>query len=44
LFIVKDRLEPGVTLSYANSSKVIYLRSYDYAGVAKLQVKIPELA
>jgi len=53
LFAIKGRLEPGVTLSYANSSKVVYLRSYDYAGilsvtidgemVAKLQVKPQDL-
>ncbi|RLF05684.1 MAG: hypothetical protein DRJ60_05300 [Thermoprotei archaeon] len=38
LFIIKGKLEPGVTLSYANSTKVVYLRSYDYAGIASITI------
>ncbi|RLF23092.1 MAG: hypothetical protein DRN15_07090, partial [Thermoprotei archaeon] len=38
LFVIKGKLEPSVTLSYANSTKVVYLRSYDYAGIASITI------
>ena len=41
LFVIKGEdlvLEPGVTLSYANSTRTIYLRSYDYEGIASVTI------
>jgi len=38
LFVIKGKLEPGVALSYANSSKIVYLRSYDYAGIVSVTI------
>jgi len=38
LFVITGKLEPGVVLAYANSSKIIYLRSYDYAGIALITI------
>ncbi|RLF21216.1 MAG: hypothetical protein DRN15_11540 [Thermoprotei archaeon] len=38
LFVISGKLEPGITLAYANSTKTIYLRSCDYAGTASIAI------
>jgi len=43
LFRISGILEPGCTLSFANSSRVVFLRCYDYPGTVSVTINNQEV-